>query len=84
MQQDTNILWNQCRQLLADNLTPSAYRTWFAPIVPIDFQNGVLVLQVKSQFVVDYIEENYINLLSKVIFRVFGKGTRLEYRILID
>lgn len=84
MQQDTNILWNQCRQLLADNLTQSAYQTWFAPIVPIDFQNGVLVLQVKSQFVVDYIEENYINLLSKVIFRVFGKGTRLEYRVLID
>ena len=42
------------------------------------------MLQVKSQFVAEYIEENYIPLLSAAIIRVFGQGTRLEYRVLID
>ena len=42
------------------------------------------MLQVKSQFVAEYIEENYIPLLSSAIYRVFGQGTRLEYRVLID
>lgn len=42
------------------------------------------MLQVKSQFVAEYIEENYIPLLSAAIYRVFGQGTRLEYRVLID
>lgn len=42
------------------------------------------MLQVKSQFVAEYIEENYIPLLSTAIYRVFGQGTRLEYRVLID
>jgi chromosomal replication initiator protein len=69
---------------LADNLTTSAYQTWFAPIVPLQFAQGVLTLQVKSQFVAEYIEENYIPLLSAAIFRVFGQGTKLEYRVLID
>ena len=76
--------WAQCQTILADNLTSSAYQTWFAPIVPLQFAEGVLVLQVKSQFVAEYIEENYIPLLSSAILRVFGQGTRLEYRVLID
>ena len=76
--------WAQCQTILADNLTTSAYQTWFAPIVPLQYAEGVLVLQVKSQFVAEYIEENYIPLLSSAILRVFGAGTRLEYRVLID
>jgi len=76
--------WAQCQTILADNMTSSAYQTWFAPIVPLQFVEGVLVLQVKSQFVAEYIEENYIPLLSSAIYRVFGQGTRLEYRVLID
>ena len=76
--------WAQCQTILADNLTTSAYQAWFAPIVPLQFAQGVLTLQVKSQFVAEYIEENYIPLLSAAIFRVFGQGTKLEYRVLID
>jgi chromosomal replication initiator protein len=76
--------WAQCQTILADNMTSSAYKTWFAPIVPLQFAEGVLVLQVKSSFVAEYIEENYIPLLSAAIIRVFGQGTRLEYRVLID
>ena len=76
--------WAQCLTILADNLTNSAFQTWFSPIVPLQFENGVLVLQVKSQFVAEYIEENYIQILSATIIRVFGQGTHLEYRVLID
>ena len=76
--------WAQCQAILADNLTRSVYQTWFAPIIPLLFENGVLTLQVKSQFVAEYIEENYISLLSASIIRVFGQGTHLEYRVLID
>lgn len=84
MEQHVDILWTECQQIIADNTTRSVYQTWFAPIQALQFENGVLVLQVKSQFVVEYVEENYINILSQAIFRVFGKGTRLEYRVLID
>lgn len=79
-----NAYWEQCLQILKDNLSASAYRTWFAPIIPLQYENQVLVLQVKSQFMVEYIEENYIDLLRKTLHRVFGKGIKLEYRVLID
>lgn len=81
---ELNEKWLQCQKILMDNLTASAYQTWFAPILPLSYQNDVLVLQVKSQFIVEYIEENYLQLLSLTIRRVFGKKTCLEYRVLID
>ena len=76
--------WQSCQTFLKDNLTASAYQTWFAPLVPVSFENNVLVLRVKSPFEVEYIEENYISILSSAIRRVFGPQTRLEYRVLID
>ncbi len=76
--------WKECQSILKDNLTASAYQTWFAPIVPLSYENNVLVLQVKSQFIAEYIEENYIPILSPTIRRVFGQQTCLEYRVLID
>lgn len=76
--------WQECQRILSENLTQSAYQTWFAPIAPVSYENQTLTLRVKSQFIVEYIEENYVQLLSRVLFRVFGIGTKLEYRALID
>jgi chromosomal replication initiator protein len=83
MQENVNILWAQCQQILKDNLTQSAYQTWFASIEPIQWENNMLVLQARSQFIVDYIEDNYLDLLSRVLRRIFGAQVQLEYRILM-
>ena len=84
MEKNVQVIWTECQQMLRDNLTQSVYMTWFAPIQALSFENNILVLQVKSQFIVEYIEENYLTLLSKVLFRMFGPQTRLEYRVQID
>ena len=84
MEKNVQVIWSECQHILRDNLTPSVYMTWFAPIQALSFENDVLVLQVKSQFIVEYIEENYLTLLSKVLFRMFGPNTKLEYRVQID
>jgi chromosomal replication initiator protein len=83
LKQDLNILWAQCQQILRDNLSQSAYQTWFAPVMALQYENDVLVLQVKSQFIVEYIEENYLDLLSRVLRKVFGPAIQLEYRIMV-
>ena len=83
MDKDVNILWAECQQILRDNLSQSAYQTWFAPIFALQYENDVLVLQVKSRFIVEYIEDNYLDLLSRVLRRVFGQKVRLEYRVMV-
>lgn len=77
-------LWTKCLSIIKDNINEASYNTWFAPIVPVKFENKVFVLQVPSQFFMDYIEEKYIDLLRMSLTRVAGNGTKLEYHVLID
>jgi len=77
-------LWNSCLSIIRDNISEASYNTWFAPIVALRYEGNVFVLQVPSQFFVEYIEEKYIDLLRMTLYRVVGNGTRLEYRVLID
>lgn len=77
-------LWNRCLSVIKDNISEASYNTWFAPIVALKYEENIFVLQVPSQFFVEYIEEKYIDLLRMTLYRVVGQGTRLEYRVLID
>ena len=77
-------LWNSCLNIIKDNINEASFNTWFSPIVPVRYENKVFVLQVPSQFFVEYIEEKYIDLLRMTLTRVAGSGTKLEYRVLID
>lgn len=79
-------LWEQYLQLIKENVTEQQYTTWFKPITfeTFDATTSILLVQVPSPFVYEYLEENYVNLLSKVLTRVFGKGIHLKYRIVTD
>ncbi len=77
-------LWTRCLSVIKDNISEASYNTWFAPIVALKYDNSIIVLQVPSQFFVEYIEEKYIDLLRMTLYREVGVGTRLEYRVLID
>ena len=77
-------LWNKCLEVIKDNISEASYNTWFTPIIPLQYDKNVFVLQVPSQFFVEYIEEKYIDLLRMTLYRVVGNGTRLEYRVMID
>lgn len=77
-------LWSNCLDVIKDNISEASFNTWFSPISALKYEGNVFVLQVPSQFFVEYIEEKYIDLLQMTLYRVVGNGTRLEYRVLID
>lgn len=76
--------WNLCLKVIKDNVPEAAYNTWFLPISPKSFENGKLIIQVPSQWFYEYIEEHYIDLVSKTIYKFFGKNVQLLYDIAVD
>ncbi|ATV30848.1 chromosomal replication initiator protein DnaA [Prevotella intermedia] len=86
MKVQPNALWEQCLQLIRDNVTEQQFTTWFKPITfeAFDAATNILLVQVPSPFVYEYLEENYVDLLSKVLTRIYGKGVQLKYRIVTD
>ncbi|GAB6982146.1 chromosomal replication initiator protein DnaA [Prevotella dentasini] len=80
------MLWEQCLQLIKENVSEQQYNTWFKPIAFESYQPATktLLVQVSSPFVYEYLEGNYVSLLSKVLTRVYGQGVRLTYRVVTD
>ena len=81
-----NEAWDKTLTLIRENVSEQQYNTWFKPIVYESFEASTrtLLVQVPSPFVYEYLEENYIDLLSKVLRRTFCDQIRLKYRIVTD
>ena len=79
-------LWGNCLTLIKENVTEQQYKTWFAPIVfeKYDADSRTLLVQVPSMYMYEYLEQYYVNLLSKVLTRCFGEDVRLTYRVVTD
>ncbi len=79
-------LWDDCLNLIKNNVTEQQFKTWFAPIVFESFseETKTVLVQVPSPYVYEYLEQYYVGLLSKVLNRCFGVHTKLTYRIVTD
>lgn len=78
-------LWNKCLGVIKDNISDSAFTTWFKPIIPLSYINKEIVLQVPTMFFYEYIEEKYSDLLSATIKKITScEDTVLLYRVLMD
>lgn len=79
-------LWDNSLLLIKDCVTEQQYNTWFKPIVFESYKPSTktLLVQVPSPFVYEYLEQNFVDLLSKVLHRNFGEGIRLTYRVVTD
>ncbi len=75
--------WNRCLDIIRDNLSEKTFTTWFADIIPLKYENSTLTIQVKSSFVYEFLEHNFVDLLRTTLFKVFGEGTQLMYSIRI-
>ena len=76
--------WNQCLQVIREEITPQSFDTWFRPIKPVKLDQKVLTIEVPSQFFYEWLEEHYVALLKKAISKTLGGEGRLEYSIVID
>ncbi len=77
-------VWNKCLKIIKDNVPSISYRTWFEPIVPLKLENNILTIQVPSPFFYEYLEEQYIDILRKVLHKELGFEAKLEYSVVME
>ena len=78
------VIWNNCLNIIKDNVSPQSFKTWFEPIKPIRLKNDILTIQVPSQFFYEWLEQHYIDLLKKTVKKELGNDGKLEYSIVMD
>lgn len=78
--------WNNALEQIRANVSEKVYNTWFKIITleNYDEASNVIILQVPSPFVAEYLEENYVDLLKKALRNNFGLKVILKYRVVTD
>lgn len=82
MNNEPKHMWEECLQIIKDNISPEQYEVSFKYVDFCAYKDGKLCLSVPSDFIKDFIEKNYSALLRKVFLRVFGCRIMLYYKIL--
>jgi len=92
---DVNIttIWDNCLCFMRDNLSSieekegvssldDSFDLLFSKVKPISLVDKNLTLQVPSDFYREYIEDNYLSLLSAALKKNIGKGVKLWYSVM--
>lgn len=84
MKRDSKSVWSECLDLIKEQVLPRTFKTWFAPISALSFQNDVLTIQVPSQYVYECLEEHFVEILRKAVRTVIGPNAKLEYSVVVE
>ncbi len=86
IQRSHKSLWENCLQLIRQNVTEQVFKTWFEPIgfVSYDEQQRTLLVEVPSMYVYEYLEQNYVRLMAWALTNSFSENVKLTYRLMVD
>ncbi len=80
--------WDECLDIIRDNVSPQSYKTWFEPLEAQSLEEEdnlrKLTIQLPSRFYYEWLEEHYFSLLRKTVTRVLGPQGRLFYDVVIE
>jgi chromosomal replication initiator protein len=68
-------------QIIKDHIGGLSFKTWFEPIIPIDFNTYILTVKIPNDFSWEYIEVHYNTLLKKALLHSIGEKAKLVYII---
>ena len=84
MNSDPRQKWEQCRQIIRQNISKEQYEMLFAYTEFKSYAEGTLILSIPSQFIYDMLErDEYVNLIAATLKRVFGQKINLSYSITV-
>ncbi len=84
MKNTSTHVWNNCLQIIKDNIPARSFQTWFEPIKALKLEGEVLTIQVPSLFFYEWLEEHYVGLLRKTVKMQLGENASLEYNIVVE
>ena len=88
MEQSPESVWQECLEIVRDNINRQSYKTWFEPLKAVKLEEEEelvkLTVQLPSRFYYEWLEEHYFGLLRKTITKVLGPKGRLFYNIVIE
>ncbi len=77
-------IWTKALSVIKENLNEQTYTTWFKPIIPVNFENKKLTVQIPSHFFYEFIETHYSDLINKSLQQIIGDEAQLLYSVVVN
>jgi chromosomal replication initiator protein len=74
-------LWERALQRIRTNLPAQTYETWFRSLAALENDGGNLILEVPSQFYVDWIDQHYRALIESSVAAAAGQAVGISYHV---
>jgi chromosomal replication initiator protein len=75
-------LWQAVKSHLQERFTPDLFRTWFSNIVCAPHcTEGLLILQVQSEFASIWIQDNYLDLLTQLASHLADATVKVQLEV---
>jgi chromosomal replication initiation ATPase DnaA len=71
---DSGLLWP-----LAENISEQGFNTWFGETEVINLIDSKLSVKVPTQFIADYLNSNYSELVSEICFNLFNNKYNIRF-----
>src|SRR6056297_144746 len=78
-QEEMEHIWNQTLNEIKDKLSNPSFKTWFSNTKPVDMQDNILLIKVPNDFIKDWIETRYNQLIKNVIQNLNDKNLKCRF-----
>ena len=78
-----SVVWCRCRELLIHAVPDTSYSPWLDPVLPINFENGLLELEVPTTDHMQFLDSQYYEILKDLIDTEMGSGSDIHLQIYV-
>lgn len=71
--------WSDCQKYMSRRVKEQSFNTWLKPTRGELKEDGTFLIAVRNQFVLDWIQANYRELIEEAINEVVGKSCRISF-----
>lgn len=74
-------VWDNCLRIIEQIVEPQQFNIWFTPVRAVSFHESTLTVSVPSDYIREYLEDAYLDVIKMTLKRVIGAGAQLIYEI---
>src|SRR5437867_3809232 len=74
-------VWRGALEKIQSHITSQTFETWFRSLGPLEYDGSTLVLEVPSQFYVDWLDQHYRQLLESSLAATAGQPVALAFHV---
>jgi chromosomal replication initiator protein len=77
-------IWGEIKETIKQTVGVNNFNTWIAPLNFCEIENGVAVFEVPTNFIGNYVAQNFSDVILFQLSALFGDVRRLRFDVSVS